>query len=211
MRIISGVVAGVAAMSIVTGADAKLIHDESIDGDISSVASAPTVFVLSPGSNVIRGTTDESDGDFFHVEVPEPWLLQSVNLVEYWQSALTEDHGVPGQLADHGAFLGLERGTSFDTSGGALYGAALVGVAPGRRVGDDLLFALGMEPDYWEEGFTPPLPAGSYTFWYQQTEGDTAYAMDVVITPLPAALPALVTGLAALGWLARRRRRASAV
>ena len=52
-------------------------------------------------------------------------------------------------------------------------------------------------------GFTPPLPAGDYTFWMQQTGANSAtYQFDFIVTPEPATAGLL---FAAAVLLLRRR------
>jgi hypothetical protein len=195
-------------------ATAAVIHDEAIDGDLSDEPSAPTPLRLAPGSNVVRGSTDvatpvEWDAEFFSVALVAPWEVAALQLVDYMQTAQTAADGLPGQLADGGAFLAVEPGDTFDDpdAGSLMIGAALIGVREGRRQGADLLAALGLERDYWEQGFTPPLPSGEYTFWYQQTRGATTYAFDIVVTPIPAAAPLIASAMLALVWLRRRQPR----
>jgi hypothetical protein len=41
-------------------------------------------------------------------------------------------------------------------------------------------------------GFTPPLPAGDYTFWSQQTGANpSTYTLDLQMTAVPVGVPAL--------------------
>ena len=203
----------VAASVLFAGSSsAAVLHLESIDGDFSDDSKAPTPLRAKLGSNIVGGTSNAPnatswDADFFTLTVSEPWLLSRLDLEAYQQSAPTPDE-VPGQLADRGAFLAVERGSVFadPKDGDEMIGAGLIGVQTGRRVGDDLLVALGVEQDYWEKGFVPPLPAGEYTFWYQQTRGSTEYTFDFVVTPLPAALPLFAGASGILAWMGWRRR-----
>jgi hypothetical protein len=58
-------------------------------------------------------------------------------------------------------------------------------------------------------GFTPPLAAGNYTFWIQQTGANSAtYTLDFRVTPEPGTL-ALLGISAAVGVAIRRRRYAA--
>ena len=55
-------------------------------------------------------------------------------------------------------------------------------------------------------GFIPPLGAGTYSFWLQQTGGAViGYGLDFVVVPEPTAAGLLSLGLLGLAFVGRRR------
>ena len=190
---------------------AGIVFDEGSRGDLSDLPTMPTEIDINIGSNIVKGATRVGntgswDADFFLMNIKRPWKIEKVILREYMQEAKTI-YEMPNRLGDAGAFLAVERGRIFSDpdTGANLLGAALIGVKPGRRIGDDLMLALGTNSEYDVEGFDSSLQSGEYTFWYQQTRGDTKYTLDVVVTPLPAS--AYMFGAATVGLFFWRRRR----
>ena len=107
------------------------------------------------------------------------------------------------------------------STGGQLYQTYLTPVAPGaflvaamvlllgkqpghvgREVGTDLLTLMGMEG----MGFSPPLTGSIYTFWVQQTDDFTEYALEFTVEPIPSPGAGAAGLLGAAGLVARRRR-----
>ena len=135
-----------------------VVHDESTDGDLSSGQLAPTQLVLSPGSNIIRGmtTSDPLDRDFWTFSLPAGQWLTAVIL---------DAHDTVEDLS----FFAVQEGSEISdiTSSSGLLAATLVGGSTGAFVGDDVLDNLG-DAGLGGMGFTPPLTAGTYTFWYQE-------------------------------------------
>ena len=56
------------------------------------------------------------------------------------------------------------------------------------------------------QGFTPPLPAGTYSFWAQQTGEPTIDILDFVVT-VPSPGTALPLAVSAIGLARGRVRR----
>jgi len=84
--------------------------------------------------------------------------------------------------------------------GGDNYGPA--------EIGTDILAKMGIA-DLGATDFTPPLGAGDYAVWIQETDpGSFAYHFDFVLAavPEPASGAVVLTGLALLGMLRRHRR-----
>lgn len=184
-------------------AQAGVIWDESANGDLSGNRLAPTVVSLGVGSNDLLATSSSGDREYLTFAVPAGHLLSGVILDAYTGT-------------DGTAFFGLQAGTTFTEPATGTNPANLLGythfgtdVGPGRvNVGGDLLPASGTA--FGAIGFTPPLPAGNYAVWLQQTSSTdlTSYTLDFVVTPVPepAAAP-LAGGALLLGALAARRLR----
>ena len=192
--------AGLLALSMSAAAGAATVYDESLDGDLADTGTPlPTVISVGAGSNQIFGTTGKTlgviDRDYFTITIAPGSQLSSITLLP--------GTGVIGSLS----FLGMQAGTQVTvdpTSGSA---AGLLGWVhySTADVNTDILPAIGTGPG--ASGFTPPLPAGSYAFWVQDTgTGNVDYGFDLGITAVPEPASA-ATLLAGLALLALRRRR----
>jgi len=157
--------------------DSAVIYDEASDGDITDDATNPLALALGDGSNVISGEVVAGDIDYVTVNVPEGYVLSALELANY-------------ESVDDVAFIGIQQGTVFtepptDTNAANLLGFTLFGA---DVEGTDILPAIGNGAG--AQGFTPPLEAGDYTFWIQQTGTDVVdYSFDLVTT-LAADVPA---------------------
>lgn len=176
---------------------AAVVHREADDGEFSSDGLNPTPVALAAGSNQIFGRMGGGGGgadrDYFVVTVPTSMRLSSVTLLS--------DTRVLGV-----SFLGLQAGdrltvSPFAGSANGLLGWVHYGSAD---IGTDILPALGR--GFGATGFAPPLGAGAYTFWLQETgSGSVTYGLDLQLQPVP--LPgAFVCFATALGLLRARRR-----
>lgn len=185
--------AGVLAFGAAASGD--IFYDEGLSGDISGDRLNPTAFSLVPGDNTLIGVLigvdieGNVDRDYFSVTVPAGYQLSELVHTDY----ISEDFG---------AFIAIESGAVFpiapeDANPGNLLGWALFGPS---TVGVDLLPTMGGNGT----GFTAPLPAGTYSFWVQQTGEFTDYSLNFVVTEVPS--PS--AGLVLLGVIpfARRRR-----
>lgn len=175
----------------VGAARASSNYDEAIDGDLSNDRLAPTSLLFSLGTNSITATSVSGDREYVHVVIPAGTVLSSIVLASY--SSL-----------DELSFIGVQAGTILSepptgTNPDNLLGWTHFGDGAGN-VGTDILDDLGASAP--AIGFTPPLPAGDYTFWMQQTGSNAAtFRFDFEVTPEPATL-------ALLGIAAGLRRRA---
>jgi hypothetical protein len=172
----------------------QVIHDESVDGDLSDDRFNPTAYVLGLGSNRIIATSGPGDREFVALTVPAGLLLSALIQVDY-----IGDDGV--------AFAAVDDGPQFLVDPDAFTTAGMLGwthfgpfIFPN---GSDILPAMGL--GFGADGFVPPLPAGTYTFWLQQTGTDVTYELDFLVIPSPGA-----AGLLGLGALSLARRRRSA-
>ena len=177
--------------------------NEGADGDLSGNGLAPTVLSLATGSNAVRGTTGRAfaggpvDLDYFTVSVPAGHELSELNVL-----------GGTSTLGD-GSFIGLMSGSTFTVSPTPATAAGMLGwtLFSETNIGDDLLGFMST-PSFGSSGFSPPLPAGSYSFWVQETAvGVSTYALSLVVTavPEPSTAWAMLAGLAVLA-AARKRR-----
>lgn len=178
-----------------------VVHNEAVDGDLSSDPNGPTALVFSAGSNSVSGTmiATADTRDYLTFSVPAGHALTALRLLNY------EDVATGGG-GDRG-FLSINAGTtSFIPSGptaGSFLGGNHLDPAP---AGTDLLPSLAVGP-IAGTGFSVPLGAGDYTFLVQQTGSvETAYAFDfeIAVIPEPGSGVLLVWGAAAA--LLRRRR-----
>jgi hypothetical protein len=189
------------ALAVASAASAATIWDEGVNGDLSNNRLAPTVLSVSPGSNTIIGSTVQGNIDYFTFTVPVGYEFSALILSSF-------------SSADDVAFLAIQAGSTFtEPASGTVVGnllgythigtGALAGTAdPGTDILDELGAGVG------SIGFTPPLGAGAYTFWLQQTQPQVVgYGLDVVLTvaaPEPAGL--LLGALAIAGVVFVRRR-----
>ena len=178
--------------------------NESINGDLSNEGLAPTFVTLVSGSNTLRGnsgrnaTTFEVDRDYFTITIPDGFELSTMEVLA-------------GTLSiGFGSFIGLVSGNTFPIPPDTASAAGMLGWSLFDEFnigGDVLLFMAG--PTEGSSGFTPPLPAGQYTFWVQETGiGVSTYVFDMSVTAVPEPATALSL-LAGLGLLAAAMRRRS--
>ena len=186
-----------------TAAQAVVVWDESVSGDLSNSGLAPTALALSPGSNVVRGMTGRAvaggtvDRDYFSITVPSGNFLNS----------MTVQPGTVGQGPTLVSFVGLQAGPQVTVPTSATTAAGLMGYwlygAP--DVGKDLLPLMAL-PSNGSSGFGVPLPAGVYSFWVQDTGvGAAVYGFDLGVSAVPEPLASWLIVLGLAGW--RRHQR----
>jgi hypothetical protein len=189
-----------AVLTAERGRAQTVLWNETNQGDLSNNQAAPNQFTVGPGVHSVIGSVTNNVGldprDFLTLTIPTDRALTSMTLVTYVS-------------ADALGFAGVQAGTSF--VGSLTDPANYLGYShfgPGNStVGVDILPLMGQGAG--SQGFTPPLPAGSYTFVLQQTgTALTEYRFDfgVASVPEPAALALIPT--AAGAYLLWRRRRA---
>lgn len=152
-------------------------YDEAQAGDLSGDHLNPTQFALTSGENWItasqQGDAFGRDVDYVTFTVPTGMMISAITVESYSGAA-----GSP-------AFLGLQSGSVFtvdaetaqpsDLLGGTSYDAS--------DVGQDILAAVGALPG--ATGFTPPLFAGSYTLWLDQTGDPSTVTLSIVLVAQP--------------------------
>lgn len=184
-----------ASLVAASTASAGIFYNEGALGDLSNDRLIPTAFTLGAGDNQLVGVLTGDDGmgnidrDYYSITIPAGHVLAQIVHDDF----ISEDFG---------AFLGVLPGNTFsiapdDATPSNLFGWAIFGPS---TVGVDILPTMGLNGT----GFTPPLPAGTYSFWCQQTGTYTDYILNFVVqeVPSPAAAPLLLGVFA----LARRRR-----
>jgi hypothetical protein len=182
------------AMSLGTSVSAGVVHNEALDGDLSNDPFAPTEITLSLGVNSLLATSVFGDREYVALTIPVGMQLSQLILISY-----------VGE--DDTAFIAVQEGSTMTEPPTKTNPANLLGwthFGPGAgNVGLDILPDIGTGFD--AIGFVPPLSAGTYTFWIQQTgELPATYQFDFVVVPGPGAAALLAVG-AVCG--VRRRRR----
>ncbi|MCY2976872.1 MAG: PEP-CTERM sorting domain-containing protein [Planctomycetota bacterium] len=186
-------------------AQAALIYNESVNGELSGTIGIPTVIgTLDLGINNVIGSTTSSplDRDFWIITIPTGQRLSTVTLRSY----TTTD-------AAGGGFMAVYTGTlttipTNDVAGQSqLLGGTLVGFAAGRSQGDNVLDDLGLSTAVPNaQKFSGPLPAGTYTFWTQEATGNQTYNYEFNVTAVPEPSTIALVGLLLGGLFVRRRR-----
>lgn len=122
---------------------------------LSSDGTLPTDLDAGPGDNVIHGTINgyhPTDGsDFFRFTLGPNWELHTITLTEY-------------SYAGDTTFLGIEDSDVYVTglTNDQYFGYCYFGQ---EDLGLDLLDPMGAS----NGNFTPPLGAGTYTFWVNES------------------------------------------
>ena len=145
------------------------VFDETVSGDMSDDETNPSAGNLAAGGNVISGNTGPGDRDFVTFSVPAGYQLSSMVLETY--------SGVGIQ-----SFSGIVNGTELGVDPGLAQESDLLGyyLMNSGAVGTDILPAMGEA--FNAQGFTPPLPAGDYTMWFQELSGpDVDYELHLMI------------------------------
>ena len=129
-------------------------------GDLSNDGLAPTAVKLKPGPNVIAGKYGSANGvtdrDYFTVKIPAGQTLDSIILEP--ETVVGANLSFIGVQAGKKVTVPPIGGTPNDLLGYTHYGTA--------DEGTDILPAMGS--GFGAIGFTPPLGAGTYTFWVQE-------------------------------------------
>lgn len=182
----------------VTAAAASTAWDESVSGDLANSGLAPTVVTLGPGSNLVAGTTGRTGGvvdrDYFTVMLADGWQLESI----------TVRPGTTFLGASGLGFMAVQAGPQVTVSptGGSATGLLGWVHYSENDIDSDILGLMGIGPG--ATGFAGALPAGTYSFWVQDTGTGTAgYVFDLAVGSVPEA-PMLALWLAGVAALALR-------
>ena len=162
-------------------------YDEAIDGDISGDPNNPTVIDVAEGSNIVCASSTAGDIEYWTITIPEGGTLDEIMLTSFTSQRV--------------GFLAFQEGSNFVPGQGA---ANLLGWT---HLGDVFDGQLDIMNSNGELGFSIPVPAGTYTFWAQETSttSSTEFCLDFQITLPPPVVSEIPTmsewGMIALGLL----------
>lgn len=138
-----------------------LLFDEAAGGDITNDPNNPEFLQFIVGQNRINAAVVAPDVDYITVNVPAGSQLTAIEVTDY-------------RSVDDRSFIAIQAGSVFtvlpenaQTEIGNLLGYSHFGV---DDIGFDVLARMGTGQGSQE--FTPPLEAGDYTFWMQETADD---------------------------------------
>lgn len=180
-------------------------YTESIHGDLSGVAAAPTPWALELGANPLTGTaganfnTGVSDYDLVAFTIPAGLRLDSILVTNY-------QNVDPFALA----FVGMQAGTPWlDGFGFEIGGNFLMGWAHVDSTMEDVDLLHEIQDHASDPPFAIPLASGTYTMLLQDI--DTSFDYTLTFRTSPAPEPASAALLAIGGaWCFRRRSGAKA-
>lgn len=183
------------------------IWDEGLNGDLAPApgasASSPfgsaTVLTFDLGVNRVKGTMggDPGDGipldrDIFTVTIPVGQQISSIEVLTYTPS---------GQ-----SFYAISSGTTISLNNGATHLSNMLVKGSGQ-----ILPTLAAGAYNGGTGLSNPIPAGTYTIWFQETSSVVTYdfAYTVAVVPEPSTLALLAVALAGILTARKRFRRHS--
>jgi hypothetical protein len=181
-------------------ASAATIWTESVDGDLSSNAAAPTAVTFAMGSNVITGSvfTGTDSRDYITFTVQPGQALSALILLMY------DDPDTGAANDGNTGYQAIILGSTslVPTAENSLSFLGGSHVAP--PIGTDFLPIMG-SGSIAGSGFSGPLGPGTYSYHIQQTGPQvTAYSLDFVVVPEPSFGVLAIVGA---GLVLRRRSR----
>lgn len=186
-----------------SGAQA-LNWSEAVHGDLSNSGAAPTVVVLTEGSNLFEGTMGSLDGtgpldaDVWSFTIAAGYYLTGISLVAYSAPA-----------PNLNSFMALDDAATISMTNPLTHLSNGLWTEQFDSFGDtytDLLAILDAGPRFGGAGFAGPLRPGTYTFWIQEGDAQIHYTIDMVVTAVPEPGGLALVGLAGMAWGMRRRR-----
>ena len=167
-------------LASVSPAAAVVIHNEAVQGDLSSNPAAPTPLVFLPGGNTIIGTVRDSgapsgDRDFITFTIAPGQTLTALNLLAYSPTNLS--------------FAAFNEGSTSYVPSVSTEGNFLSGIhISGADLGTNLLVQFVVNSQVSNSLPAPMLPSGTYSFVIQQTSlVTTSYSLEFVVeAPVPA-------------------------
>src|SRR5690348_2858829 len=172
-----GIVLFAGACLFAATAQAGVVYSESVSGDLSGSGLSPTLITVALGSNQVFGTTGRAAGvvdlDYFRLTVPVGEVLTGITILP----------GTAGLGALGDSFIGMQAGSQVTVLPTATDATGLLGWFhyDAGDIGTNILPLMGTS-GFGSTGFTPPLPAGSYSFWVQELSTGTApYGFDFAL------------------------------
>ncbi|MEZ6014439.1 MAG: hypothetical protein R3F49_04945 [Planctomycetota bacterium] len=152
-------------------------YDEVNDGDLSDSGNAPTpIPYWFPGDITISATQQGNaagrDIDYFTVTIPAGFAITELRVNSYVGSP--NDNAFLGVQAGAAVTVNPQAPTPTPLLGGTVYGAA--------DIGNNILPRMGTLAG--AIGFAPPLLAGQYSFWLNQTGAPSTVELQLVVVPL---------------------------
>lgn len=208
--IVSGICSLVVGLMLVPApCSAAFSYVETVNGELSGNNLAPTQLGAAMlGSNTISGRVSAGDADIFNFAIPVGFRLSTIVVTSFSTSAGSAN-----------MFLSIDSGPTYEFSFeeinnqanlpnlNLVLGSALVGTSAGVNVGSDILDDLGNSAAFQlGAGFTPPLPAGTYSVYIQETGAFSNYGLSFNVTAVPEPSCISILGFLTLGSLIRRRR-----
>ncbi|MEE8451478.1 MAG: GEVED domain-containing protein, partial [Thermoguttaceae bacterium] len=133
-----------------------VVWDETDDGDLSNLRTAPTTLSVQSGGNQIAGAVGVgSEDDVFSIMVPLGMTLDSIKVLDHSSSTNT-------------TYLAIDDSATYRSAFGDTSFSAL-------DIGDDILRDLGTSND----NFTPPLPSGTYSFLLVESGNRESYRLQL--------------------------------
>lgn len=155
--------------------------NETVQGELSGVAVAPTVLSLVEDVNSLLAVSGGGDQDYFTFTLAAGQSMTAFIVSSYVSS-------------DSTAFVAIQAGSSWTAGFDTSQMLAFQHFGPGN-VGNNI---LGIAP-------ATPLGPGSYTVWAQQLGASTSYQFDMAVVPEPGVFSLLLLGAGV--WTLRRIRR----
>jgi len=188
---------------LVSVAQATIVYQESVSGDFSNNGLTPTSISVALGSNQIFGSTGRDTSSV----VDRDYLTFTVPVGALWSGLLV----LPGTTTiGNLGFIGLQAGNQVTVATAPANAAGLLGYRHynAADINTDILAEIGTAGNS-STGFIPPLGAGTYSLWIQETgSGTSNYAFDIQLTatPEPATYFTMFLTLATLVFWRHKRR-----
>lgn len=168
---------GLFFLVLTTSANAAVVWDESVNGNLSTNPDAPTVIAFSSGSNVVNGSCGNIDAqarDYMTFTIPTGSTLTALNLLVY--------------SPDNTGFCAINGGNTSIIPSNPTIGFWLAGIhVDPNFVGTDLFDAMRDASVTLESLPASQVDPGDYTLIIQQTSPlITTYSFEFVMQgPLP--------------------------
>ncbi|MEO5618930.1 MAG: hypothetical protein ABIS67_14270 [Candidatus Eisenbacteria bacterium] len=170
-------------IALAAPAGAAVVHDEAVNGDLSSLAASPTALVFLPGGNTVIGTVRYSnnvagDRDFITFTIAPGNVLIALNLLAYAPSFTS--------------FAAFNAGATSYVPGIATDPNFLAGIhITGGLVGSNLMPEFDTNAVTSNSLAAPQLDPGTYSFVIQQTgTALQSYSLEFVVDgPVPSQSP----------------------